>query len=116
MALGLTGTLVTFQEAMNSTLAPVLRKCALFFNNILMYNKSLEEHLSHLEQVLQFLPAHQWEVKMSKCAFAQRKVAYLCHVIGESGVSTDPNKIASINTWPVPTTAKEVSVFLGIFS
>jgi hypothetical protein len=50
MSFGLTGALHTFQNAMNSILAPLLRNCVLvFFDDILVYSKSLAEHLDHLE-------------------------------------------------------------------
>jgi hypothetical protein len=56
MAFGLSDAPATFQSAMNTTLAPILRKYALvFFNDILVYNKSWEDHLFHLTQVLQLL-------------------------------------------------------------
>lgn len=46
MAFGLCGALGTFQGAMNTTLGPLLRKCVLvFFDNILVYSQTLEEHL-----------------------------------------------------------------------
>jgi hypothetical protein len=78
MAFGLTGAPATFQAVMNETLAPVLRKSAIvFFDDILVYSKSCEEHLLHLREVLQLLATHQWKVKPSKCSFAQRSIAYL---------------------------------------
>jgi hypothetical protein len=43
-----------------------------FFDDIQVYNKSLAEHLVHLEQVLQLLRQDKWRVKMSKCTFAAR--------------------------------------------
>jgi hypothetical protein len=59
MAFGLTGAPATFQAVMNEMLAPVLRKSAIiFFDDILVYSKTFEEHLIHLQQVLQLLATH----------------------------------------------------------
>jgi hypothetical protein len=45
MSFGLTRAPHTFQKAMNSTLAPLLQKCALvFFDDILVYSQSFEQH------------------------------------------------------------------------
>lgn len=115
MAFGLTGAPATFQAVMNETLAPVLRKCAIvFFDDILVYSQSYEAHIQHLAQVLQLLQDSHWKVKGSKCAFAQRSVAYLGYVINEHGVSTDPKKVVDIQSWPTPTNLKELRGFLGI--
>jgi hypothetical protein len=52
MPFGLSGAPGTFQGAMNTTLAPLLRKCVLvFFDDILVYNKSYVDHLQHLQEV-----------------------------------------------------------------
>jgi uridine kinase len=100
MAFGLTGAPGTFQAVMNETLAPVLHKCAIvLFDDILIYSRLYEDHLKHLEQVLQLLQQHQWRVKDSKCQFVQRKISYLGYVISESGVSTDPKKIIDVQKW-----------------
>lgn len=56
MAFGLTGAPSTFQGAMNVTLAPDLRKFVIvFFDDILVYSRTLDEHLQHLHQVFQWL-------------------------------------------------------------
>lgn len=115
MPFGLTGAPGTFQRAMNNTLAPLLRKCALvFFDDILVYSPTMEDHLNHLHQVFQLLDREQWKVKLSKCSFAQRKVAYLGHVVSAEGVATDPLKINAITQWPVPNSVKELRSFLGL--
>jgi hypothetical protein len=81
-AFGLTGAPNTFLEAMNTTLAPVLRKCALvFFDDILIYSPNFDSHLNHLSSVLHLLRKDQWKVKLSKCEFAQTSIAYLGHII-----------------------------------
>jgi hypothetical protein len=96
-------------------LAPVLRKCAIvFFDDILVYSKTYEDHIRHLEQVLSLLAKHQWKVKPSKCSFAQRSIAYLGFVVNAQGVTTDPSKVIDIQKWPVPTNLKELRGFLGI--
>jgi hypothetical protein len=115
MAFGLSGALATFQSAMNTTLAPIMRKYALvFFDDILVYNKSWEDHLFHLTQVLQLLFKDQWYIKLSKCASAKQQLGYLGHVISGKGVPTDPAKVDAISSWPVPANCKELRGFLGL--
>lgn len=115
MAFGLTGAPATFQHAMNDSLAPVLRKFALvFFDDILIYSPSFELHLEHLAVVLSIVQRDKWQVKLSKCAFAQQRVNYLGHVVSAKGVSTDESKIQSVRDWPTPTNLKELRGFLGL--
>lgn len=115
MSFGLCGALATFQGAMNSTLHPLLRKCVLvFFDDILIYSRTFEDHLSHLRAVFELLIKDQWLVKLSKCTFAKREVAYLGHVISAEGVSTDSSKVSAVVDWPTPSNVKELRSFLGL--
>lgn len=70
--LGLSSAPRTFQGAMNTTLSTLLlRKCVLvFFDDILVYNRTFEEHLCHLREVLLLLQQDHWHIKLSKCHFA----------------------------------------------
>jgi hypothetical protein len=114
MAFGLTGAPNTFLGAMNDTLKSVLRKCVLvFFDDILIYSQTFEDHVHHLQQVLQLLLRDQWKV-LSKCELAQNQIAYLGHIISANGVATDPAKITAIEHWKTPTSAKELRSFLGL--
>lgn len=115
MPFGLSGAPGTFQGAMNSSLAPLLRNCVVvFFDDILVYSRSFEDHLSHLAQVLTILQKDHWFVKKSKCKFAQTSIAYLGHVISAAGVATDPAKVDAVLNWPVPSNVKELRSFLGL--
>jgi hypothetical protein len=115
MSFGLTGAPHTFQKAMNSTLAPLLRKCTLvFFDDILIYSQSYEEHLQHLETVFQLLRQEKWTVKLSKCSFATREISYLGYIISDAGVSTCPDKIKAVADWPIPMGIKELRSFIGL--
>ena len=53
-------------------------------------------------------------MKLSKCKFAQREIAYLGHVLSECSLSTDPAKIQAISSWPVLVNAKALRGFLGL--
>lgn len=115
MPFGLTNAPATFQAAMNSIFAPLLRKCILVFvDDILIYSKTLEEHLQHLQQVFGLLQEHQLYLKKSKCLFAQPRLEYLGHIISGQGVATDPAKIQDVAEWPTPTDVKQLRSFLGL--
>lgn len=112
---GATGAPATFQGAMNSTLAPVLRRCALvFFDDILIYSSSYEDHLQHLHEVLSLLAKDKWVVKLKKCHFAQEEIKYLGHILSAQGVSTDPDKVTTVLQWPTPANVRELRGFLGL--
>lgn len=109
MPFGLTNAPATFQGLMNTVFAPLLRKCVLVFvDDILVYSNSLQEHVQHLQQVFELLQDHGLYVKASKCSFAQQHLEYLGHIIGVTGVATDPAKIQAVSKWPVPKTLKQL--------
>lgn len=112
---GLSGAPGTFQGAMNSTLATLLRKCVVvFFDDILVYSRTYEEHVTHLRAVLNLLAKDQWIVKLKKCSFAQQEIHYLGHILSSRGVHTDPDKVSAVMHWPQPTSIKELRGFLGL--
>lgn len=115
MSFGLTGAPNTFRGAMNTTLKPLLRKCVIvFFDDILIYSSSFEQHLQHLQQVFELLAWDRWLVKLSKCRFSQESIAYLGHIISAEGVGTNPTKVDAIQQWPKPVDIKELCSFLGL--
>jgi hypothetical protein len=115
MPFGLTNAPATFQALMNKILVPYLRKMALvFFDDILIYSKTLQEHKQHLTKILQLLRANQLFAKMSKCEFSKDKIEYLGHIISADGVATDPVKIQAMSNWPTPTNITQLRGFLGL--
>ena len=104
MPFGLTNSPSTFQGLMNSIFKPFLRKFVLvFFDDIQIYNNSREDHVQHVDMVLQLLEAQQLYVKPSKCFFGVQEVEYLGHIVSHEGVKAYPNKIKAIKEQIIPT-------------
>lgn len=115
MTFGLTNAPTSFHEWMNQILKPLLKKSVLeFFDDILLYSGTLEDHWTHLEEVFALMEKNQMQIKVSKCTFATDRVDYLGHFISSKGVETDPHNVAAIASWPTPTTVKDLRSFLGL--
>lgn len=89
MPFGLTNA-PTFQCAMNDLFRPHLCKFILvFFDDILVYSPTFEQHTSHLQLTLQLLSDNHFYVKTSKFLFGQIHISFLGHVISKNGVGVD---------------------------
>ena len=90
-----------------------LKECLIFLDDILIFSETFEEHISRLEAVFSRLKQHGLKLKASKCEFFKTSVRYLGHVVSDTGVETDPDKIAALSSWPEPTNVKQLRSFLG---
>ena len=93
MPFGLTNNPKNFQSCMNYTSKAQLRKYVLvFFDDILIYSKTWEEHLRNLDEVLGILEEQSLYAKMSKCEFGMQEMLYLGHVISTNRVPVHMEK------------------------
>jgi hypothetical protein len=51
--------------------------------------------------------------KLSKCEFHSSSVSFLGFVISPDGISMEPDRVATIKEWPVPTSIQDIQIFLG---
>ena len=114
MPFGLTNAPSTFQGLVNSIFKPFLRKFVLvFFDDIIIYNKSWKDHVEHVDKVLQLLEEKQLYAKRSKCFFGVQEVEYLGHIVSHEGFKVYPSKIKTIKEWKIPTSIKHLRGFLN---
>lgn len=81
------------------------------FNDILVYNTNLSDHVINLQVMFKVLLDNQLFAKKSNCSFAQIKVEYLGHIISGQGVSTDDAKIMVMLNWTQPKSIIELKFF-----
>ena len=97
MPFGLTNALAKFQACMNIIFCKQLRRFVLaFFDDILIYSKTWEEYLQHLEIVLKTLQEQSLYVNMYKCEFGMKELLYIGNIIGKDGVKVHMEKMRDI--------------------
>ena len=70
----------------------------------------MDEHLQHLEIVLEILREHKLYANKKKCSFVYPRVEYLGHIVFGRGVEVDPKNVRSIKQWPVPTSKRSEGI------
>ena len=83
-------------------------------DDIIIFSKTEEEHLEHLEEIFVRLRKFGLKMKHEKCSFSKKHIQYLGHLVTERGFEPLPEKLESIRKMPAPRTAKEVKQFLGL--
>lgn len=115
MPFGLTNAPTSFQNWMNQVFKLLLRKCVLiFFDDILVYCKSVHEHYINLHSVFTIMRHNNMHAKAIKCVFAIDKNEYLGRYISAQGIEINPKKVTIVLNWPTPTSVKEFMSFLGL--
>uniref|UniRef100_A0A3B3BMY4 Gypsy retrotransposon integrase-like protein 1 n=1 Tax=Oryzias melastigma TaxID=30732 RepID=A0A3B3BMY4_ORYME len=114
MPFGLCNAPSVFQAFVNDVFRDLLNKFVIvYIDDILVYSDTLEEHVSHVRQVLQRLIAHRLYAKQEKCEFHQTSISFLGYVISAQGVAMDQGKVDAVLQWPQPKSVRELQRFLG---
>lgn len=91
MPFGLCAAPGTFQRTMDLVLAGLRwTSCLVYLDDVIVYSKTVEEHVSRLAEVLGCLRAANLKLKLSKCSFANDHIQALGHVVSKNGITPDP--------------------------
>ena len=86
----------------------------IYIDDILVYSKSVPEHIEHLGLILEAHLRAGMKLKLKKCKIARDSVDYLGHTVNQEGISMMDSYIQRIKDWPRPRTMKELRSYLGV--
>ncbi len=103
MPFGLKNAPPTFQRTMDKMFREYIDDFAMvYIDDIVIYSKTFEEHLRHIELILRRLEETNIMLKLKKCKWGDVNVEYLGHIVGRDGLKPDPKKIEKIKNLRIP--------------
>ncbi|MBW0482439.1 hypothetical protein O181_022154 [Austropuccinia psidii MF-1] len=114
MPFGLTNASASFQNLFNDIFYELLDVyVVVYLDDIMVFSKSEEEHVTHVSTVLGRLRANSFFAKASKCLFNVSSVEYLSYLVSYEGLKIDQEKVQQILNRPPPRNLKALQSFLG---
>ncbi|CAF1423056.1 unnamed protein product [Rotaria sordida] len=116
LPMGLINSPPTFQKVMNDTLKPCRQFSLVYLDDIIVFSRSYEEHMIHLEQVFSALSSKHFVLNPPKCELMVPTINYLGHTISENRITPLTEKIQAILNIKEPNTLARANKFIGALS
>ena len=84
-----------------------------YLDDILVFSKTFEEHLVHIQNLVDAIYAEGFRLNFKKCSFASPSIQYLGHILSPNSVQPLCDNIVAITDFPIPSSRRSVRQFLG---
>ena len=112
---GLCNAPVTFQRLMQNCLDELnLTYCLIYLDDVIVYSKTLEEHLQRMCIVFDRLCEHGLKLKPMKCDLFRTELIYLAHHVSKAEVKPSKKNVTSIIACSPPETYTDIWSFTGV--
>jgi len=112
---GLSNAPATFQRAMDMILAGVkCQICLVYLDAVIVFSRSPEEHLQHLDEMLTRVGKAGVTLKAAKCHFFKEEVQYLGHAIRPGRVHVLEKNLRALRGLQYPETQTQMKSSLGM--
>ena len=110
---GVTNGPPAFQRIVCQILGPTRWQYSLaYLDDVIIYSPTFEQHLAHLDDILNRLNVANFRLNVDKCHIAKTSIDYLGHHIERSNIRPNADNIRVLLETPQPTTAKEAFRFV----
>ena len=121
MPFGLRNAPAVFQRLMQQVVSSLNPESgpdyvSVYLDDILVFSRSLEDHLEHLQRVISRLKDVGLKLNPAKCYFVRSELEYLGHLVTRNGLKTSPRLVEAVQEFPTPTNIQDVRRFLGLSS
>jgi transposase InsO family protein len=115
MPMGLMNSPATFQRCIDAVLGDLKWSiCLCYFDDIIIFSKTFEEHRAHIKAVLSKLKEAGFTIHPNKIQLCRTKLKFLGHIVEPGKVYPNPEKVECIRKYPVPRNKKNIQQFLGL--
>jgi len=112
---GFRNSLAGFMRALQTVLGD--ETCGYVINyvdDILIFSRDFDQHMDHLDTVLNKLASAGFSINARKCGFCKPEIKFLGHVVSKEKLMHDPQQMEAILNYPAPRNQKQLRRFLGV--
>ena len=115
MPFGLCNGPQTMSRLMDKVIPSKMRENVfIYLDDLLVCSSDFQSHMKLLSEVASCLRKAKLTINVGKSKFCQKEIRYLGYIVGNGCLKVDPDKVKSINEFPLPKTPKQVRRFVGM--